>query len=135
MNLAFCTAAVKLHPVAFHLVAGDDRKFSDGVGDRALVELLDTSAAGAEEVVVMPAPGDHVVLATVFQKYAADHAEFCEEADRPKDRRPAGIATPRDEIVRGKMPGPRQDGSDDRAARWRNAVTARLQLECDALQI
>jgi hypothetical protein len=68
--------SVELEPVPFDLVPRSVRELADEIADGTLIEVADTAAAGADEVVVVLCPlGDTVVQGAVVEEDPADDAE------------------------------------------------------------
>jgi hypothetical protein len=124
-------AAVQFEPVAFDFEAGRLRQVTGEVGDRALVEVLDAAAVGADEVVVVvvAAAGKAVVEAAVLEEDAADDADFGQQADRPEDGGAAGASAAVQQVVDRKAVSLGEYSCDHRPPRRRHAMSMRLQFQ------
>ena len=120
---------VELQPVALDLVPRGSGKLAHEVAHGTIIEVLHLPATRAHEMVMVLRPLRQAVMkAAVVQKHPAHDAQFCEEPNRPKYRRPAGPSAAVQQVVHREMAGLLEHGGNNGAPRRRNAIAASLEL-------
>jgi hypothetical protein len=121
--------------VAFDLESGGAGKVAHYICDYALVEILDTSAVAADDMMMMLAPLRHaIVQAGILHKHAADDSDFGQQPDRTKHSGATG-ALVREEIVYGEVFVLLEDSRNYGTARRRYAVSPRFELQANRFKI
>ena len=128
--------AVELQPVPLDLVPRSVRQLPHEITDRALVEVADAAAAGANKVVVVLGSfRDPIVQTTVVEEDAAHDAEVGQQADRAENGGAAGAAAAVEEIVDSEVARLLKDCRDNGAPRRCYAMAARFEFEGDGFQV
>jgi hypothetical protein len=121
--------------VSLDLVAGRERQVAREVPDHAIIHVLNGSAGDANQVMMMTAPGQPIVKATVLQKHPTDDAHLAQKLHSAKDGGPAYLGNLTQDIVNSEVIPAAEDRRQYRQAGGRHPIVMGFQAPNDSVQL